>query len=319
MREKFKNLFTNYWEYLALKTACKTNIFDLIDDNFNTIMDLAKKGKFDVKVLSDLVDVLEQNGTLVQKNSKIYLTDAGKLFTETHKSSLKYACIHWGEEHMNAWQNLEYTLKTGKSAFEHIYNKPLFEYLEDNKKRLEYYHKAMAEYAKDDYKNICEKINFSEYKSVIDVGGGFGALIKYIANSHENIKCYLFDKNEVVKLLGNTNFEILKGDFFKEIPAVAEAIIMSRVIHDWDNKNANKILQNTYKALPPNGTLFLIENLTNRIKNKASLLSLNMHLITKSFERSEEEYINLLKENGFKLDKIIKINNLQYALKSSKA
>jgi SAM-dependent methyltransferase/predicted transcriptional regulator len=318
MRNKFKKIFTNYWEYLALKTACKTNIFDLIEKKCNTIEDLAINGHFDINVLSDLINALEQIGTLKQKDNVIYLTDEGRLFTEKHNSSLKYSCIHWGEEHLTAWQNLEYTLKTGKSAFEYIYKKPLFKYIEDNQDRLKYYHKAMYEYAKDDYKNICEIIDFSKYNSIMDVGGGLGALINYISNVHKNIKCYLFDKSEVVELVENPNFEILKGDFFKEIPAKAEVILMSRVIHDWDNDNANKILQNVYKALPQEGVLFLVENMTNRIKDKASLLSLNMHLITKSFERSEEEYIDLLKKNNFKIEEIVKINDLQYAIKSSK-
>lgn len=318
MKIDYKKTFTSYWEYLALKTACKTELFDFINEGHNTYKKLAEKGNFNLKVLTDLLNALENSGTIKILHSKIILTKEGEIFTENHHETLKYACIHWGEEHMTAWQNLEYTLKTGNSAFENIFKKPLFDYLSEDKKRLEFYHKAMNEYARDDYKNICQFIDFSKYKSIIDIGGGLGALISEIADEHKNTKCYLLDKKEVLEFVKHKNITKIAGDFFVEIPEIAEVVILSRVIHDWNIDKANLILKNVYKALPKNGILFLIENLTDRIKNKATLLSLNMHLITKSYERSEQEYTNLLKRNGFKVEEVVKINDLQYAIKSRK-
>lgn len=316
MEKDFKKMFTEYWKYLVIKTAAKLNIFDIIHKNSFTVNDLSVNMKLDNDVLSDLIIALVEERLIKLNNNILTLTDNGLIFTENYPKSLKYAAIHWGEEHLTAWQHLEYTLKTGKPAFEYIFKKPLFKYLSENPDRLEYYHKAMNEYARDDYAKICNYIDFSVYESVMDVGGGLGALIQIISKNYPDIKCFLFDKPEVIKLAClDRKIKKIGGDFFIEIPQVAETIILSRVIHDWDNENAKTILSNVYKALPENGTLFLIENLTDKIPDKAALLSLNMHLVTKSFERTREQYTSLLKQTGFELTNIIQINNLQYALK----
>ena len=320
MDTNYKDLFTSYWKFLALKSACKLELFDFIQNGVNEINKLCKELNLDFQVFSDLISVLINENLILLHNNQLFLTKNGQIFTENHPKTLKYACIHWGEEHMTSWQNLEYTLKTGKPSFEMLYNKPLFEYLEEDNKRLEHYHKAMNEYARDDYENICKKIDFSRYNSILDVGGGLGALINIIAQNNPNIQCYLFDKPKVIDLIkdNKNGINLLKGDFFDKIPKISNTIIMSRVIHDWDDTKAQVILDKVNSALSKKGTLFLIENLTDKIKDKASLLSLNMHLITESYERTERKYRELLNKTNFKVEKIIRINNLQYAIKSKK-
>lgn len=318
MKEELKNTFTSYWEYLALQTACKKNVFDLIQSGKNTITALLKSGKFNRAVIIDLITALEQAKTLNIIDDKIVLTKRGEILTENNSNSLKYACIHWGEEHMTAWQNLEYTLTTGQPAFKHIFDKPFFEYLSDDKNKIKNYHKAMNEYARDDYQNICEQHDFSIHKSIIDIGGSLGALIKIISKNNSNLKCFLFDRPEVINLIKNNEFETIEGDFFECIPNTSEAIIMSRVIHDWNNEKAQIILHNAHKALPENGTLYLVENLTDKIKDKAALLSLNMLLITESYERSLSEYKSLLTKCNFLFTDFKKINKFQYLIIAKK-
>ncbi len=314
MKQNLKKTFTSYWKYLALQTACKKDIFDLILSGKKTINELAKFGNFNKTVLSDLMSALEQAETLQIIENKIFLTEKGEVLTENNPNSLKYACIHWGEETMTAWQNLDYTLITGKQAFNHIYKKTFFDYLAEDKSKLENYHKAMNEYARDDYENICEKYDFSIHESIMDIGGSLGALINVISKNNPNLKCYLFDLPEVIELIKKHNYKIIKGNFFENIPKVSETLIMSRIIHDWNDKKAIIILQNAYKSLPKNGTLYLIENLTDKIENKAALLSLNMHLITESYERTLSEYKILLEKANFKFVEYKKINELQHLI-----
>ena len=318
MNDDLKGLFTGYWEYLAIQTACKTNILDYIAEGSNSIEEILLRKEFNRKVLSDLMNALVQSDILIINEGVILLTEKGEILTKDHPKSLKYACIHWGEEHLSAWQNLEYTLTTGKPAFEKIYGEAMFDYLSSRKDKLANYHKAMDEYARDDYEFISEKIDFSEYKSVMDVGGGLGALISNIDKSNSETRCVLFDLPEVINLVNRKGFECISGNFFNQIPQLAETIILSRVLHDWSQLKIEKILSAVYLSLPTNGVLFVIENFTDKIKNKAAHLSLNMHIVTKSFERSSDEYINLLKQSGFEVIDIIQINQFQYALKSKK-
>jgi len=315
---QLKKLFTGYWEYLAVNTACRLNLFDLIQANKNSLQDLVTHTDADKNSLNLLLESLVENKFLKKDNNKFYLTEISTLLTDDNPESLKNACILWGTEHMDAWQNLDYTVKTGKPAFEKIYKQPFFDYLNKNNERLDNYHKAMYEYARDDYKNICDKIDFKDSNIIMDVGGGYGALINNIIKQCPQIKCILFDKPEVISNVKTNNYTKIGGDFFEKIPRVADTIIMSRVIHDWNDDKATTILKNVYQSLPENGILYLIENLTDKIEDKASLLSINMSVMTNSFERTESEYIIIAENVGFKFTYTKKNNQLQYVLKFKK-
>lgn len=312
-RNELKGLFTQYWDYLAVYTACKQNIFELINYDRLSIQALADEGGFDLAVLKQLITALIQQELISIENGKLKLNPKGQLLTEIHPYSLKYACLIWGAEHLTAWQNLDYTLKSGKQAFNHIFGKPFFDYISEDKERLMNYHRAMDEYARDDYENICEIHDFSTHRSIMDVGGGFGALINTIQKHTINVKCYLFEKIEVVDL-NVCNVETIKGDFFESIPEITDSIIMSRILHDWNDEKSQIILRNVYDSLPDNGTLYIVENLTDKIENSAANLSLNMHALTGGFERSLLEYQNLIKATNFHFQEMKKINDYQYLI-----
>ncbi len=310
--ENIKNNFTNYWQYLSIKTACKLELFDKILSGNNKIDSLARKYDYNKKILHSLIDVLTQLGYLFIEDNKIKLTETGKILTENHPKSLKYACILWGEEHLSAWQNLEYTIKTGKPAFENLFGKNFFDFIADKPEQLKIYHRAMAEYARDDYENICKIIDFSYHKTIIDIGGGIGMLTKIINENLQNTKCYLFDRQEVVGVSDLPDSLKIAGDFFEKIPDFAQAVILSRVLHDWNDKHCSIILKNIANVLPQNAFLYIIENLTDKIPDNASILSLNMAVMTNSFERTEEQYKKLLVDNGFYFVQTKKLNNLQW-------
>src|SRR5438445_12265747 len=53
--------------------------------------------------------------------------------------------------------------------------------------------------------------------------------------------------------------EIVAGDFFESVPAGADAYLLKSVIHDWNDRQAIRILENCRRAIPPGGTLLVIE------------------------------------------------------------
>lgn len=314
---ELKGLFTQYWYYLAVYTACKQGIFDAINNKSLSIKTLATSEKLNHDVLQQLVNVLIQQDLIIMDDEILRLTAKGKILTEDHPYSLKYACLNWGAEHLTSWQNLDYSLKSGKQAFNRIYKMPFFEYISKDKEKLSNYHKAMNEYARDDYEQIFEVHDFTEHQSIMDIGGGIGALIDTIQNNAPNTQCYLFDRPEVIDLYKG-EVKTIKGNFFNPIPKKADAIIVSRVLHDWCDEKSKLILENIFESLPTNGVIYIVENLTDKIDNNAAILSLNMYAITGGFERNISEYKALLEATGFKYEQIKRVNNLQYLIIAKK-
>ena len=313
MKNKLKSFFTEHWTYMAVSTACKLNLFDnLLEEK--TAKQLASELSLKEDKLLLLLNAL-YNAEFLNKNGELFKVNSlAEFLTENNPESLKYACMNWSGEHLNAWQNLDISIKTGNSSFEEIYKKPFFDFLNDNPEKLHAYHKAMYQYAKDDYKRLPDVIDFSKHKSVMDVGGGYGAVLENIKKKNPNLDCILFDLPKVIDRVTIQNIKKIGGSFFDKIPNQSEAIILSRVLHDWNNEKANRILQNCFEALPYNGALYVIENCADKITADLSLLSLNMTAICESYERTTQEYISLAQNTNFCFQGEVKLNDLQTIL-----
>ncbi len=318
IKQELKNTFTGYWHYLALRAACQLSIFDDIENGYNTIEKLVQKNKANKIALQTLIHFLIDANTIIEINESLKLTDKGYFLTDNSPESLKQACILWGSEHLTTWQHLDFTLKTGKSSFEHIFDSRFFDYIDKEQANLINYHLAMAEYARDDYKNITECIDFSEFKTIADVGGGTGNLIKIIAQKFPDILCILAELPNVCKLVKTEceNLKITTTDFFEKIPFKADAIILSRILHDWDDDKATSILKNCSNAVYPHGKIFIIEIMQDKVNTP--LLNLNMMLMTESYERTYSQYDKLLKKINFKIVASQQLNQLQTILIAQK-
>jgi 2-polyprenyl-3-methyl-5-hydroxy-6-metoxy-1,4-benzoquinol methylase len=316
-KEELKQLLTGYWNYLAVNAACELKLFDILENGAQDIESLLNTHGWNRKAFESLLHICEQEG-LLHVGKKIELTAKGRYLVSTNPDGLYHACLLWADEHMNAWQQLSSVIRTGQPSFEIIYRSPFFDYLKSNPEKLRDYHEAMHEYANDDYRDISIHLDLRRTKAILDVGGGFGALIGNIAKAHKDLKCGLFDLPEVIAQVQREDVDLYSGNFFNKLPVGYDTIVMSRIIHDWDDLDSGRILENVHDALPPRGILFLIENLTDRITNHASGLTLNMMAMCKSFERTEAEYLNLLKQNRFGNFQIKQLNTTQYIIQCSK-
>ncbi len=298
---------------MAVSTACKISIFDHLQEPKSTIQ-LADKLSLNPAKLQILLNALHNIGFLDKEQEYFKVNKLSEYLTDDNPESLKYACLNWSAEHMNAWQELDYSIKTGKSSFEKLYGLAFFYYLNENPEKLDAYHKAMYQYAKDDYKTLPELIDFSRYRSVMDVGGSYGAVLENIKKKNPELECILFDLNQVVKNVKLADIQTIGGSFFDTLPAVSDLIILSRILHDWNDEKASIILQNCFAALPDDGTLLVIENCIDKINSDLSLLSLNMTAMCESFERSSKEYIGLSEKANFHFQEAVRLNDLQTIL-----
>lgn len=318
MKEELKRLFTGYWNYLAISAACKVKLFDVIAQGDRTIEEIAIPQELNPVALEALINVCISEELIIKNEGILSLTGKGKYLVSTHPENMYHACLHWSAEHLNAWQEMTYTVQTGKSSFEMIYKEPFFDYIGKRPEKLDAYHKAMFAYALDDYAHIADHLPLQGVRSVLDVGGGYGALISQVKKDFPDIRCALFDLPEVTANVNIDGVEAIAGNFFKSITAGFDCIIMSRVLHDWNDEASRKILLNAMEALNNDGKLVLIENLSDKMKDKASALTLNMLAICNSYERTEAEYIRLITGAGFRFGSSTRLNSLQYILTAIK-
>src|SRR5262249_60186750 len=95
-------------------------------------------------------------------------------------------------------------------------------------------------------------------------GGGHGRLLHSILSTVPSLHGVLYDLPEVVadavfldSDVASGRAKIIGGSFLQNVPAGADAYILSGVINDWNDNNALTILRNCRKAISNNGRLLL--------------------------------------------------------------
>lgn len=313
-KNELKSMFTEHWKYFAVVAACNLKLFDKVFEGQNSLEKLCGSNRWPTKPLVFLLAHLVQDQYLKLTGDYYTLCDKGDLLREQNDAGLYHACLNWSGEHLDAWRRLDYSIMSGDCAFENQFQTPYFKYLETDPTKLNNYHLAMYQYATDDYQDLPDLIDFNAYQTILDVGGGYGAAIAQIKMRYPDRECVLFDLPEVVQNVSNTDIKKVGGDFFNEFPLQADAMLLSRIIHDWDDDNGRLILQNCISALSNGGTLFLIENCTDLVQGDFSLLSLNMIAMCGSNERTSHEFIQLCEQSGFSYQEQKRLNQLQTIL-----
>jgi len=101
---------------------------------------------------------------------------------------------------------------------------------------------------------------------------------------------------------------IENGDFFRELPSGADAIIMKHILHDWDDDSATRILQACHRALGPRGKVLVVDPVVppGNAPHYGKLLDLEMLVLTpRGRERTKTEFARLLRGASFRLSRVI--------------
>jgi SAM-dependent methyltransferase len=91
----------------------------------------------------------------------------------------------------------------------------------------------------------------------------------------------------------------LAADIFAPWPVHADAVVLARVLHDWDDAHALRILQQARATLAAGGRLFIVEMLLTDENPGGSLCDLHVLMTTGGQERRLGEYQALLAQAGF--------------------
>jgi hypothetical protein len=229
--------------------------------------------------------------------------------------SLHSLAILYGQEWIwQPWNNLLYSVQSGRTAFDAVHGRPLFEYLSDHPPAAAQFDAAMSGYSQLETAAILAAYNFAGATSVVDIGGGQGVLLAAILQTHSHVSGVLFDRAPVIA--GNGPLEhaslggrskAVAGDFFAEVPGGGDIYLLKSVIHDWDDADAIRILRNCRQAISGNARLLMIERVIPEGDgpSEAKLFDINMLVVAGGRERTEHEYRALLAASGFRLSRII--------------
>lgn len=159
---------------------------------------------------------------------------------------------------------------------------------------------------------LAEVVDLSDARSLLDVGGGAGAFAVELCQRYPELRVTLFDlafvcehSAEKVEQLGLAGrIGVHPGDFFAEpeLPGGHDVILLSMILHDWDEPRNTQLLAKCFQALPSGGRLVISELLVDDEKTgplDAALMSMNMLVGTWGRNYTVAEYSEWLRKAGF--------------------
>ena len=244
-------LADGYLTTQLLYVAAKLGVADVLADGPRTGREIADAVGADpdalVRILRGLAldDVLAEEG-----GGRFALTAVGQGLRDGVPGSLRGALLARGELYWPAAAGLLRAVTEGGTAFEQVHGERFFEYLAGDRDREAAFQASMADRARREAADVVAAYDFADLGEIVDVGGGAGVLLAAILRATPGLRGMLVDRPEAVQRararLADAGLEdrseCVVGDFFDAIPVGADAYLLSRVIHDWDDEDARRIL-----------------------------------------------------------------------------
>jgi hypothetical protein len=224
-----------------------------------------------------------------------------------------------GDRIQDSWRELESCVRTGDPVFrlrglDDPFTDPM-RTPEDNAN----FDAAMADLTRLTAVAVAAAYDFAPLRTVVDVGGGNGAMLIGILSAHPHLRGIVFDqphaaeraRTQIAENRLGDRCAAVGGDFFKEVPTGADAYILKHVIHDWPDDRAVTILKTCHRAMGIDGRLLIVEGVyppridASLASRGAAANDVNMLVNTGGRQRSEAEFRALYNAAGFKLMRII--------------
>ncbi len=314
--EQLDRLLTGYWISQAIYVAAKLEIADRLHDGPKSAGQLSSETGSHAEALYRLLRALASIGIFAEDaEGRFGLTPQGALLQRDTADSKWALSVMIGEEHYNAWGQLLHSVQTGEGGFRKIHGKPIFDFLSEHPETGEIFDAAMTGIHGRETAAVLETYDFTNIQSLVDVGGGNGSQIVEILNRYPHMHGVVFDLPGViqrararVEAAGLTvRCQLIAGDFFQSVPDGADAYIMRHIIHDWDDEQSVKILQNCRDAMNADGKVLVVESVIapGNEPSFAKWLDLAMLVIPEGKERTAEQYRSLFEQADLRLNRIV--------------
>lgn len=312
-------LLNGFRGYQLVVAACRLGLPDIVAAAPASASELAERTGMNPDAMLRFLRGLAAWGFFAEDGDGRYSATPVSESYRSDRPGLQKMALMLNEEAYPVWAELLYSLRTGKPAFDHLYGKSRWEMLAGNKEDAAQFNAAMVEVSNRVARELVAAYDFSSAQTVVDVGGGNGALLAGVLDGNPHLRGILFDlptglagAAAAMEAAGlSDRVELVEGSFFETVPADADVYLLKSIVHDWDHERAVQILTTCRAAMAPRSRLLLVERLVpERITDGDVELStvmsdLHMMVLLGGRERTTTEYALLLESAGLRLSRTI--------------
>ena len=297
----------------AVTVAAELGVADLLRDGPRGVDDLAAVTSTDAPALYRLLRALAALGVFTElPDRRFALSAMGEFLRRDHPLSVDPAARMFGADYQwQAWGALRHSVDTGSTAAVHALGMDVWEYRRRHPEHGDVFDATMRTLSSGDNPGLLAAHDFERYQLIADVGGGTGAVLAAVLAAHPDLRGILFDQAHVVANADGVlraagvadRATVVAGDFFDGVPAGADAYLLVRILHDWQDDEALRILRTVCAAMTPDARLIVVDSVLGPPNEDplAKFLDLMMLVSAGGRERTHAEWRALLAEAGLEI------------------
>jgi len=302
----------------AVHTAASLNIADHLAAGPRSTDDLAAETQTDTQALYRVLRALASVGVFTEVGDKTFAnTPVSETLREDSPTSQKAMVLMIGDpEHGRVINDMLYSVRTGKPAWEHVHGMPVFEYAYgENRQFGDLFNQAMTSFSRQTIPAILASYDFSGAVTIADIAGGVGHLLGAVLQKYPAARGVLFEIPQLLESAppmldsyGVTDrVELVAGDFVESIPVKADLYMVKHIIHDWYDDKCQKILGNIRESMPDDARVLILDAVIppGNDPHPGKILDLEMLISPGGMERTTGQFEALLGGSGFRLVRII--------------
>src|SRR5580692_10484491 len=304
---------------MALRVAATLRLADLMPDDGAgegaDLDDLAERAGADPDALARMLRHLVQHGVFTEPRPGRFAANQTAAMLRAGQPGAGWLDLDGFGGRMDlAFTGLAHSVRTGEPAWERVFGQPFWAYLDANPEIGASFDAIMAVDAGS--AAVADGYDWTTVRHVADIGGGTGTLIAEVLRRHPQLHGSVADLPETAArarqyLAGlglDGRCEVVGQSFFDPLPPGADAYLLNRVIHDWDDAAASAILRRCAEAAGSGGRVLVIEShATDGDPAAFAEMNLRMLVLAGGRERTIDDYSALAAGAGLQVSAVRKM------------
>jgi precorrin-6B methylase 2 len=304
MNPKIQEFTTMFQKSRILLSAFELDLFSNIEKEGTKSQQISQKLKLEEHACDRLMNALVSFGFLTKHDELFYNTTDSYIYLSKNSPDYMGGIMHIN--HLwNTWSNLTQVVKTGKSAHPDEIN-------ERGEEWLSSFITAMHNRAIKQAPQQLSKLDLSQIKSILDIGGGSGAYSMEFLRIKPQIEAAIFDLPNVIpitkKFIDKEGYsgkiKTFTGDYTSDkLPNGYDMIFLSAIIHSNSLETNRDLIKKCYDSLNLNGKIVIQDWIMNNDRTQPTLgaiFAINMLVGTEAGDCfTEKEVTEMLNNAGF--------------------
>ncbi|MEV0369759.1 methyltransferase [Streptomyces sp. NPDC050636] len=310
--KRLMEIVTGVWAAKALAEATRMELFSQLSAAPGaTVAEIAARNGLAERPAEQLLTVCAALGLLRREGAGFANTPEAEAYLVRGRPDYFGDAVLSLDRRYAGWMRLEEALRTDSPTnFDPEAAESMFD-PEDAALKADFW-KSMYALSATSARALAATYDFAPVRRLLDVGGGGAAYDIELCRAYGDLRATVLDLPFVCELTRERvaeagladRIDCVPGDFLRdaELPGGHDAVLLSQILHDWDEPTNRLILGKCRAALPPGGRILISELLVDDTKDGPllpALMSLNMLVSTWGRNYTAAEYGAWLTDAGF--------------------